>query len=90
MPDGRHAKGVLHGEAGDAGGAEVTVCGEDGEVGGDAGAGRGIEAGDGEEGLHGAVRVETAKSAAFEKIAGLTVAEGFRLRIAGLRAIFGT
>jgi hypothetical protein len=43
----------LHGERGDAGGAEEGVGGEDHQVGGDSCAGRRIEAGDGEDGLHG-------------------------------------
>ena len=56
--DGRcavDADGVLDGVGGDAGCAEEAVGSEDEQVRRDAGAGGGVVAGDGEDGLHGAV-----------------------------------
>jgi hypothetical protein len=50
---GADSEGRLDGECGDAGGAEERVGGEDHQVGRDSGPGGGIEAGDGEDGLHG-------------------------------------
>ena len=50
---GDDAEGGLHGERGDAGGAKEGVGGEDHQVGSDSGPGGRIEAGDGENGLHG-------------------------------------
>jgi hypothetical protein len=51
----------LDGDGGDAGGGEEAVRGEDHEVGGDASSGGRIEAGDGEDGLHGPWRGKTGK-----------------------------
>ena len=50
---GADCEGRLYGERGDAGGAEEGVGCEDHQVGCDSGAGGRVEAGDGENGLHG-------------------------------------
>src|ERR1035437_4880695 len=50
---GAHTEGGLDGEGRNTGGAKEAVRGEDHQVGGHAGSGRRVEAGDGENGGHG-------------------------------------
>src|ERR1035437_7178300 len=65
---GTDTQGGLHGEGGDACGAEERVGGEDHQVGGDSCSGGRIEAGDGEDGLHGRRGGKRAKNCIFEKM----------------------
>ncbi len=72
--DGRcavDADGVLDGMGGDTGRAEEAVGREDEEVRRDAGAGGGVVAGDGEDGLHGAVGSGSGDLSAIYEASGL-------------------